>query len=120
MAWDSAPPGMMDKEMKALQEEFAELLVERKQHIENLLRTMGEGEDAEGILKDLKIVVHKLAGSSAMYSYGDLGEIARECQQRLIHEGHRLTSDSEVLKRTMGRLLEALRESIETGPDGSL
>ena len=106
--------------MKALQEEFAQLLVERKQHMENLLRTLGETENADGILKDLTAVVHKLAGSSAMYGYAALGKIARECQRRFLQEGQRLTSDHEALNRMMGELLETMRESIETGPDATL
>ena len=120
MAMDSPPPGTVDKEMMALQEEFTQLLRERKQHIEDLLRTMGGTEDADGILKELATVVHKLSGSCAMYGYTALGKIARECQQRFLQEGQRLTSDHEVLNRMMEGLLEALRKSIETGPDATL
>ena len=104
----------------ALQEEFNKVLRERKLHIENLLRTMGETEDADGILKELTTMVHKLSGSSAMYGYAALGKIAWECQQRFLHEGQRLTSDHEALNRMMGGLLEVLRESIETGPSATL
>ena len=120
MARDRPPPGMVAKEMIALQEEFTQLLRERKQRIEAMLRTMEETEDAEGVLKELTILVHKLAGSSAMYGYAGLGKIARKCQQRFLQEGERLTSDHAVLNRMMGGLLEAIGESIETGPDATL
>ena len=103
--------------MLALQKEFTQLLRERKQHIEDLLRAMGKTKDADGLFQELTIVVHKLSGSCAMYGYATLGKIARECQRRFLQEGQRLTSDHEALKLMMGDLLEALGESIETGPE---
>lgn len=120
MERDSPPPGTGDKEMIALQEEFTQLLRERKQLIEDLLRKMGETGDGDGILKELTTVVHKLAGSSAMYGYAALGKISRDCQRRFLSEGQRLSSDHEALNRILGGLLESLRESIETGPDATL
>ena len=104
----------------SLQEEFAQLLRERKQRIEDLLRTVGEPDDGDEIFQELTTLVHKLAGSCAMYGYAALGKIARECQQRFLQEGERLTSDHAVLNRMMGGLLEAIGESIETGPDATL
>ena len=119
MAKDSPPPETVDEEMTVLQEEFTQLLRERKQRIDELLLAIGETEDADGNLKELNAVVHKLSGSCGMYGYAALGKIARECQQRLLQEGQCLTSNHEVLNRMMGGLLEALRKGIETGPDAA-
>lgn len=124
MGKDSPSPEAVDEEMAALQEEFTQLLRERKQRIEDLLKRIGEAREveggevreADGLFEELAVVLHKLAGSCAMYGYSGLGKIAGERQNRFEQDKNRLISDHEALNHLMAPLLEALRENIETGP----
>jgi HPt (histidine-containing phosphotransfer) domain-containing protein len=99
-------------EYKKLKRSYHESLKTKRQNLEALWRTVDEGMGSETDLQNLRLFVHRLAGSAASYGYEIISNAAREAEQLSIESVQNHSTHSAVWPRNKTGLHSAVTRLI--------
>lgn len=76
------PPGVPDM-LRAAHQVFVNLTTDRILRIETLAQAVRKGQDAPGAMVEIAQIAHQIAGVAGTLGYPEIGEDARQVEQRL-------------------------------------
>ncbi len=76
------PPGVPDM-LRAAHQVFVNLTTDRIMRIETLTQAVHKGQDVPSALTEIAQIAHQIAGVAGTLGYPEIGEDARQVEQRL-------------------------------------
>jgi HPt (histidine-containing phosphotransfer) domain-containing protein len=106
-------------EFQKLQRSYRDSLLTKHQSLEELWRAVDEDRESETKLRNLRLFVHRLAGSAASYGYEIISNTAREAERLIIEQiptdsinSTTLSHDRTGLRTAVTELISAIATAI--------
>jgi HPt (histidine-containing phosphotransfer) domain-containing protein len=106
-------------EFQKLQRSYRDSLNIKHQNLEELWQAVDEDRESETKLRNLRLFVHRLAGSAASYGYESISNTARDFERLIIEQfptdsknSMKLSHDRTGLHTAMTELISAIATAI--------